>query len=227
MGKMDNCDKILSQLNNITDDNVLIIKCNNIAQQSVINILVIDKGYSTIPISCDNWRENFVACPIYDDYQWDLHFGSGDWESDQGAYYDYRIYGNDRYEGAIIYHHDKNMRLLDYSGDDDIVDLEYNAIVIYPSYWKMKYVGFDEFMKRKNAVHKNHYISQVTNTSLGCRAIINNIHEFETLLCSKNNILNGYDVRKILLLREIVTKNSNIEDILILIYNVYYICNNS
>jgi hypothetical protein len=222
---MDNCSEILSKLNNITDDNVLIIKCNTVAQQLAIDTLVKDKRYSTIPISCDNWKENFIA---YNGLGWYLSFGNLEWRSDEDPNYDYYVYGHDGYEEIILYHHDKNKRLLDFCRHNDIADLEYNAIVIFPNYLKMKYTKLDEFIKRKNSVWKRDCskINEPIDINNQFKYIINNIHEFDTSLCSRHDILECYDIRKVLLLKEISGNNLNVEDIFVLICNVYYSCNN-
>jgi hypothetical protein len=222
---MYNCDKILLRLKYVTDDRFLIVKCNSTSQQSAINIFVKDKGYSTIPISCDNWKEGFIGDNGY------LSFGNLEWQEDEDPSYDYYAYGHDLHEipgNAIIYHHDKNKRLLYFCQDDDIADLEYNAIIIFPNYLKMKYVGLEEFIKRKNTVWKRDCskIIQTININSQYRSIINYMTRFETLLCFGHDILKGYDIRKVLLFKEISENNLNVEDIFVLICNVYYSCNN-
>lgn len=76
----DNFNDILSYLDRITDDNYVVVKCNNVDERSAINRLAYFRGYSTKAIYYDTWFENFIydcgneGVKCFGEMEWDYDF---------------------------------------------------------------------------------------------------------------------------------------------------------
>lgn len=215
--------KIKVKLNSITDSKLLIVKCNNISERKAVSNLVLSKGYSTLAIGIDKWRENFVSYS-------NTRFNEMEWYTNDRMNYDYHYYAYEDpdYEGVIIYNHDSNLRLNKFIMSDDVIDLDYNAVVIYPNHMILKSKIIDEFNERKMKVYKPNLTGNFTVLERrGCESrIINNIQNADLCLCYMNLIFEGYDIRKILLLKDICNNNLDVKDLFKLLCNEYYDCVN-
>jgi hypothetical protein len=194
-------EKILCQIVNIKDDNILIVKCNNVNERSAVNRLAHHMGYSTIAINSGKWRENFTFCQK--NIRKCQSFNTMEWNHDDGDDHDYYSYyyyyhNNNSFDDVqVVYYYSKDERLEEFIECINIVDLDYNAVAIYPNYMKMKYIAFDEFVSRKDKVRKYNYKKekgQLIITNEQEINIINNIYQPDLSMCYKNEILKGYDI---------------------------------
>lgn len=143
-------DKIIASLNKITEDQVLIVGCNNINERSAVNRLAYYRGCSTKPINYDGRIENYIYC----DENGYRYFAEMDWEHEDRDDYDYyNIHDNEGDQAeTIIYYYNSRERHNDFIDDENIIGLNYNAVVIYPNYMKVEYKDNDEFLLRKRQV---------------------------------------------------------------------------
>lgn len=139
-------DKILQLLPLVTEDNVLIIGCNDINERSAINRLAYLRNYSTKAVSITDRKDNY----IYNDGTGYFYFTKVEWNHDDRDDYDY--HNTDSGDG-LIYCWDQTERREDMMLDDNVIGLDYNAIVIYPAHLKnLEYCKNDKFLARKQKV---------------------------------------------------------------------------
>jgi hypothetical protein len=218
-------ERIILELSNITDDKVLIIGCNTIDERSAINRMAYYRGYSTKAINYEKRTENFI---YYDKNEY--QFSSGVYWSHPNEHIRTSTFGKEDYFGSfIIYHNDKDDRLEYLSSEDKIVNLDYNAVVIYPNYMKLTYKHLNDFRLRKNIVSnygkKSHNLRKIKGVNIITKMeeiyYINNISYPIIKNIIINKLFTGFNINKISLTKEICNIYL-IKDILNQIYNIIH-----
>jgi hypothetical protein len=214
-------ERIVSEFADITDDMILIIKCNDLNERSAVSRLAMKKGYRAVAMVYNGWRENFILESGNEDKH--IYFSKLDWNCVNGNFGDYD------YNGGIIYYHDEERRFRNYMSTPEIIDLDYNAVAIYPNHMKYEYSHVKDFYITKTLINKRKIRKEETiliHTDVQEENIINNIYKYDSKLLNRCGLLRGCDVRKVLLLWEIADKNLIVLDISKIILSWYYIINN-
>lgn len=121
-------EKIVKALDEITEEKVLVVKCNIIEERSALFRLAYSRGFLSRPINYYHYVINFIRLDE-DGY---TAFGQLNWMYDyEGDCYYYHFYDDDDDVYVLEFKQDK-----DIWNDEKIVALDYNAIVIYPGHMK-------------------------------------------------------------------------------------------
>jgi len=169
---MDSHTSILKLLKTL-DGKALIVSANNINQRAALNRLAYHRGYSTRAINWEGRKENY----LYVNGGYVVRFCDLDWSHEDKDDYDYHNFDDDT---CLIYYWDKAEREEEFSTDESIVGLDYNAVIIYPNTIKATYKHKAAFTKKIEQFHGRNYTT---------RKSINVVADEVEIMCV-NGILN-------------------------------------
>lgn len=184
-------DQLLSALLDVSEEKVLVVRANDINERSALNRLAYHRGYATKPIHYDGFCENYI-------YQVDDHlfcYSKLPWRHECGDDHDYlQSYdlGLSDDDAVVIYYHDAGERHFEAVDDENVCNLDYNAVVFYPNKLHVEFRDQSSFLKRKAEVTRHHtrrIKGDLIDTLEQELLLINNIFDASLCLCSFDDIL--------------------------------------